>query len=135
MIEESRLLAGEARDVLNLPGQIDPPLRERITRARRQGTSITVIPGDPEDDHQTLALRLLDRVLDEADSVGSVVVYLPQHATTRLSTTPELSVGGLRRVVGCLSEVSHTVENDGLSTTVVVHGIRRTLDAVAATRW
>lgn len=118
--ETARLLAAEARDTLNLPGVLDDPMRDRLTAVRRAGTAVTLVPGDEDDGTRALGIRLLDRALDHASLLSSIVLYFAESGTTKLTTVPELPDHRLPSVLGCLEEAPHRVENDGLTTTIVV---------------
>lgn len=73
----SQELADATRDVLNVPGALDPVLAHRVLVARRNGTSIEfAATTEPVLGHEEV-LRVLDRLLDHAALVDRIMVRLP----------------------------------------------------------
>ena len=115
---EAQLLGHEARDTLNLPGVLDDTLRSRITTLRRSGLTVNLVPGDGASEDNILPTRLLDRVLDQAATLDSVLVFFPKAGASMLTVAPELTPADIARMTPCLGTVKFAVENDGLSTTI-----------------
>ena len=115
---EAQLLAQETRDTLNLPGVLDETLRSRITVLRRSGLIVNLVPGEGRTQDDGLCVRLLDRVLDEAAGLDSVLLCFPAAGVSTLSVAPELAPAAVQRMTPCLGSVKFTVENDGLATTI-----------------
>jgi signal transduction histidine kinase len=113
------LMSHEVRDEMMLPEVIDEPLRRRISRARRNGTQVVLERSEGEPTEPAAALRLLDRLLDHADGLQSIVVELPvAERAAAIAVVPALDDGVLDTVLPCAGS-GRDVHRDDFSTRIV----------------